>query len=70
MCLQCGCGMPYDKMGDDDNLVVDDIKKSVETSNAKGITTDKAIENIVATWKKVKEQDKDYKAAPEEAASK
>lgn len=63
MCLQCGCGLPYDKMGDDNNLVVDDVKKSVGTKNAKGLTTDEAIENIVQTWKKVAEKDKEYKSA-------
>ncbi len=62
MCLQCGCGLPYDKMGDEDNLVVDDIKKSVETSNAQGLTTDEAIKNIVQTWDKVDNGDKEYKA--------
>lgn len=62
MCLQCGCGLPYDKMGDEDNLVVDDIKKSVETSNAQGLTTDEAIKNIVQTWDKVDDGDKEYKA--------
>lgn len=68
MCLQCGCGRPYDKMGDDDNLVVDDVKKSVETSNAKGLTTDKAIENIVQTWKKVADKDKEYRVNAAESA--
>jgi len=63
MCLQCGCGMPYNDMGEPDkNLVVDNIKKSVESQSAKGITTEQAIENIVKTWKKVKESDKKYKA--------
>jgi hypothetical protein len=62
MCLQCGCGRPYDKMGDENNLVVDDIKEAVETDSAKGITTDQAIKNIVNTWNKVKEEDKKYKA--------
>ena len=64
MCLQCGCGMPYDKMGDDNNLVVDDIKKSVQTDNGKGITTDEAIKNIVETWNAVKEEDKEFKVTP------
>ncbi|EDK72762.1 hypothetical protein TM7_0086 [candidate division TM7 genomosp. GTL1] len=62
MCLQCGCGKPYDKMGDEDNLVVDDIKKSVETDNGQGLTTEEAIKNIVKTWEKVEEKDKAYKA--------
>lgn len=63
MCLQCGCGLPYDDMGEPDkNLVVNDIKKSVESEAAKGISTDEAIKNIVETWKKVKDEDKAYKA--------
>lgn len=53
--------MPYDKMGDEKNIAVDDIKKSVETDSAKGITTDEAINNIVKTWEKVKDEDKKYK---------
>lgn len=61
MCLQCGCGMPYDKMSSDDNITVDDIKKSVTTDDAKGLTTNQAIENIIKTWAKVKEEDKNYK---------
>lgn len=64
MCLQCGCGLPYDDMGEPDkNLVVDNIKKSVESDAAKGISTDEAIRNIVETWKKVKAEDKQFKAA-------
>jgi hypothetical protein len=51
-------------MGEPDkNLVVNDIKKSVESEAAKGITAEEAIKNIVETWKKVKEEDKQYKAA-------
>jgi hypothetical protein len=61
MCLQCGCGRPYDDMGEPDkNLVVDTIKKSVESESAKGITTEEAIKNIVQTWQKVKDEDKQY----------
>lgn len=58
-------------MGDDDNLVVDDIKKAVETDSAKGITTDQAIQNIMSTWQSVKEEDKQYKegAAQESGAA-
>lgn len=63
MCLQCGCGLPYDDMGEPDkNLVVKNIKKSVESDAAKGLTTDEAIRNIVETWKKVKDEDKHYKS--------
>jgi len=63
MCLQCGCGMPYNDLGEPDkNITVDDIKKSVGSRSARGITTDKAIENIINTWKKVTEEDKGYVA--------
>lgn len=65
MCLQCGCGKPYDKMGDKDNLVVDDIKKAVETESAKGLTTNEAIKNIMNTWPKANDEDKKYKLRPE-----
>ncbi len=60
MCLQCGCGRPYDDMGEPDkNLVVNDIIKSVTSDAAKGITTQQAIDNLVKTWnEKVKEDDK------------
>lgn len=62
MCLTCGCGMPYDKMGDDNNIVVDDIKKAVSTDDAKGQTTDQAVQNLVKTWAKVKDEDKQHKS--------
>ena len=63
MCLQCGCGLPYDDMGEPDkNIVVSNIRKAVGSEAAKGITTDEAIKNIVETWKKVKEEDKQYKS--------
>ena len=69
MCLQCGCKRPYDKMGDDNNIVVDDIKKAVGTSVAKGKTTDEAVKELVSTWnEKVSDNDKNYKAPLEEVA--
>lgn len=64
MCLQCGCGLPYDDMGEPGkNLVVGDVKKMVESEAAKGISTDQAIKNISAAWEKVKDEDKQYKAS-------
>jgi proline dehydrogenase len=62
MCLQCGCGLPYEDFGEPDkNIVVDDIKKAVGSEVAKGITTDEAIKNIVKTWESVNKKDKEYK---------
>ncbi|MBC7708255.1 hypothetical protein H7Y63_03460 [Polaromonas sp.] len=64
MCLQCGCGLPYDDMGEPDkNITVADIKKSVQSEAAKGMTTDEAIASIVKTWEKVNDEDKQFKAA-------
>lgn len=63
MCLQCGCGLPYDKMGEDNNLVYDDIKRAVETTAAKGLSAEQAIQNIMKTWDKVSDEDKQYTAA-------
>ena len=64
--MQCGCGRSYDDMGDPDkNLIVQNTKKSVTSDSAKGITTDQAIKNIVETWKKVKDDDKQFKIAEE-----
>lgn len=61
MCLTCGCGRPYDTMGEEDNLVVDDIKKAVETAAGKGLTAQQAFDNIAKTWPKADEADKEYK---------
>lgn len=61
MCLNCGCGMPYDDMGDANNITYDDIKKAVETEDGKHMSTDEAIKMIGKTWEKVKEEDKNYK---------
>jgi hypothetical protein len=62
MCLTCGCGMPYNDMGDPKNITVKDIKEAVETEAAGGITEEQAVENLVQTWKKVKPEDKDFKS--------
>ncbi len=62
MCLTCGCGMPYDDMGDAKNITYEDIKKAVETAAAKGLSAEEAIENLKKTWPKVKPEDKAYKA--------
>ena len=61
MCLTCGCGRPYDKMGDMRNITVENIKDAVNTEAAQGLTGEQAIENIVKTWPKAKDEDKRYK---------
>ncbi len=61
MCLTCGCGLPYDDMGNPNNITVKDIKKAVETNDGKGQTEDQAVSNLIETWKKVKSEDKSFK---------
>ena len=65
MCLTCGCGMPYNDMGDPKNLTVKDIKDAVDTEAASGITEEQAIQNLIKTWPKAKQEDKDYKKPAE-----
>lgn len=62
MCLTCGCLMPYDDMGDSDNITYDDIKKAMQTEDGKGQTADEGVQNLIKTWKKVKPDDKEFKA--------
>lgn len=62
MCLTCGCELPYDDMGDPNNVTYSDIKKAVETPDGKGLTANDAVDNLVKTWKRVKDQDKEFKA--------
>lgn len=63
MCLTCGCMMPYDDMGDPNNISYQDIKKAVETADGKGLTTQEAVDNLLKTWDKVKAEDKDFKSS-------
>lgn len=66
MCLTCGCGRPYDDMGETGNITYEDIKRAVNTESAEGITADEAVKNLVETWDKVKPEDKAYPAEEEE----
>lgn len=52
MCLNCGCGDPYDQHGDSRNLVWDDIVKSAEPDK---LTPEDALQNINETVKKIPE---------------
>ncbi len=63
MCLTCGCGLPYDDMGDPKNITYADIKAAVETNDGKGLSADEAVKNLAKTWPKVKKEDQDYKQA-------
>ena len=43
MCLDCGCGEPNERHGDDRHLTMDDIKAAAEASE---ISVDDAARNI------------------------
>ena len=44
MCLDCGCGEPNDRHGDDRHIVMDDIRAAAKASE---ISVDEAKRNIV-----------------------
>lgn len=50
MCLNCGCGDPYDRHGNDKNLVWDDIVAAAQPDK---ITPADVLQNITETVKKV-----------------
>lgn len=50
MCLNCGCGDPYDNHGNDKNLVWDDIVRASEPDK---LTPADVLQNITETVKKV-----------------
>lgn len=56
MCLTCGCMLPYERHGDDRNLIVDDIQDSTKTEQAKGLTPNDAIKNLKGTWEEKVEE--------------
>jgi len=45
MCLDCGCGEPNERHGDDRHIIMDDIRAAAEAS---GISVEEATRNIVA----------------------
>ncbi len=63
MCLTCGCMLPYDDMGDPRNVTFKDIKEAVETPDGEGLTTDQAVQNLIKTWSKVKDEDKKFRSS-------
>ena len=47
MCLDCGCGEPNERHGDDRHIVMDDIRAAAAASE---ISVDEAKRNIVERW--------------------
>jgi hypothetical protein len=43
MCLDCGCGEPNDRHGDDRHITMDDVKAAAEASE---ISVDEAARNF------------------------
>ncbi len=43
MCLDCGCGEPNERHGDDRHIIMDDVKAAAEASE---ISVDEATRNI------------------------
>jgi hypothetical protein len=43
MCLDCGCGEPNERHGDDRHITMDDVKAAAEASE---ISVDEAARNI------------------------
>lgn len=58
MCLNCGCGMPDDTMGDDDNITTTDLAKAAIASSMDGKET---LENIKKTLNSLTPEELDKK---------
>lgn len=43
MCLDCGCGEPNERHGDDRHIIMDDVKAAAQASE---ISLDEATKNI------------------------
>lgn len=53
MCMDCGCMMPHDRMGDERNITWEDIEAAAEAND---ITPDEAMDNIMRTYEVVKQE--------------
>lgn len=60
MCLNCGCGMPDDSMGNDDNITTKTLAKAAIASSMDGKST---IDELLVSLNKLKFQDLDKKIA-------
>jgi hypothetical protein len=47
MCYTCGCKLPYERHGDSDNIVEDDLKKSGQTETIKHAGVEQAKKNML-----------------------
>lgn len=58
MCLNCGCGMMDNDMGDEDNVTIEDVAKAAVASNMNGQET---ITNMKQSLEQIKAEDLDKK---------
>lgn len=58
MCLNCGCGMMDNDMGDKDNVTIEDVAKAAIASNMNGQET---ITNMKQSLEQIKAEDLDKK---------
>lgn len=61
MCMNCGCKMPKDKMGDDRNITVSDLAKAQMANE--GMTGDQTIKNMKEALDMIKGPDIDEEVA-------
>jgi hypothetical protein len=47
MCYTCGCKLPYEAHGDDNNVIEDDLKRSGQTDTIKKAGVKAAKENML-----------------------
>ncbi len=46
MCLNCGCGMPEDDMGNPDNITMETLKRAAKAS---GMSVKDTVDNVKAS---------------------
>jgi hypothetical protein len=52
MCLNCGCGTPEDRHGDDSNITVEDLRAAAE---ANGQSLDDTVRNVRSSLDQVEQ---------------
>ena len=53
MCMNCGCGRPMDKMGNDANITYDQLQAAAEAND---MDPETAADNIHALAKQIRDQ--------------
>jgi hypothetical protein len=53
MCMNCGCGRPFDKMGNDANITYDQLEAAAKAND---MDPETAADNIHALAKQIRDQ--------------